>query len=41
VRDDVVQLTRDPRAFLGDRGARPLLPIQLELVGSLLLPVGS
>jgi hypothetical protein len=40
VRDDVVQLPRDPGAFLGDRGARLFLPIQLQLVGSLLLPVG-
>jgi len=40
VRDDVVQLTRDPRAFLGDRGAGPFLPVKLELVGSRLLPSG-
>jgi hypothetical protein len=40
VRDDVVQLTRDPRALLDDGGTGPLLPIQLELVGPLRVLAG-
>ena len=34
VRDDVVQLARDPRPLLGDRCARPLVLVALELDGA-------
>ena len=34
MRDDVVELARDPRALLGDGGPGPLLLVALELDGA-------
>ena len=40
VGDDVVQLARDPRPLLGDRGVRAPLALALEVPGQLAQPLG-